>query len=123
MSDRTLADCRILVVEDEFLLADDLQDELERAGAIVLGPIPDLGRTLALLAGEAQLDGAVLDINLGGETSYPAADELLRRKVPFLFATGYDRLAIPERYQHIVQCQKPIRLAAIRDAIGRVVDK
>lgn len=121
MSSRTLADCRILVVEDEFLLADDLQDELERAGAIVVGPMPDLVGTLTLLAGNVQLDGAVLDINLGGETSYPAADELLRRQVPFLFTTGYDRLAIPERYQHIVRCQKPIRLAVIRDAIGRII--
>jgi CheY-like chemotaxis protein len=121
MPEGTLAECRILVVEDEFMLADDLRNELERAGAVVLGPVPDFKGALALLAGQAHLDGAVLDINLGGETSYPVADELLRREVPFLFTTGYDRLAIPERYQHITRCQKPVRVAVVLDAIRRVI--
>jgi CheY-like chemotaxis protein len=121
MADRTLADCHILVVEDEYMLADDLRDELESAGAIVLGPASDVASALALLAAEPQIDGAILDINLAGQTSFAVADELLRREVPFLFTTGYDRHAIPDRYQHLPRCEKPIRTAFIRDAIGRVI--
>jgi CheY-like chemotaxis protein len=121
MTDRTLAGCRILLVEDEYMLAEDLREEMESAGAIVLGPVPDIEGALALLAEEPRIDGAVLDINLGGVESYPVADELLRRNVPFLFTTGYNRDAIPERYLHVSRCQKPVRVASIRDAIGRVI--
>src|ERR1700712_4618553 len=76
LPDRTLAERRILVVEDEYMLADDLQIELEKVGAIVLAPLPDVEAALAFLAGDAELDGAVLDINLRGEASYRVADEL-----------------------------------------------
>lgn len=122
MSDRTLADCHILVVEDEYMLAEDLREELESAGAFVLGPAPDVDSALALLAVEPQIDGAILDINLSGQASFAVADELLRRKVPFVFTTGYDRHAIPDRYQHLPRCEKPTRIAFIRDAIGRVIN-
>jgi len=103
------------------MLADDLRHELEGSGAMVLGPVPDVEGALALLAGESKADGAVLDINLGGEASYRVADELLRCEVPFLFTTGYDRLAIPEWYQHIARCQKPVRVASVRDTVGRII--
>lgn len=121
MPDRTLAECHILIVEDEFMLAEDLRDELEEAGAIVLGPTPDVAEALALLADANRVHGAVLDINLAGELSYPIADELLRRGIPFLLTTGYDPSAIPERYRHIAQCPKPVRVTAVREAIGRVI--
>lgn len=121
MAERTLSQCRILVVEDEYMLADDLKEELERAGAIVLGPVSDVESALTLLATDIRLDGAVLDINLGGEPSYPIADELLRRAVPFLFTSGYDRDGIPERYRQMPRCEKPVRVSYIRDAIGRIV--
>ena len=121
MADRTLAGCRILIVEDEFLLADDLSEELATAGAIVLGPTPDVAEALALIGDENRLDGAVLDVNLGGEPSYPVADELTRRGIPFVFTTGYDPNVMPEIYRNIARCQKPVRVTAIRDAIGRVI--
>lgn len=103
------------------MLAADLQDELASAGAIILGPVGDLAAALALIASEPEIDGAVLDINLDGELSYPIADELLRRAVPLLFTTAYSADAIPERYRQIARCQKPIRAAIVRDTIGRMV--
>ena len=121
MPDHTLVDCHILVVEDEYMLADEIRDVLEEAGAIVLGPAPDVEGALALLASERRIDGAVLDVNLGGEPSYQVADELLRREVPLLFTTGYDPLGMPERYHEVPRCEKPIRVAAICEAIGRVI--
>ena len=123
MANQPLAECRILVVEDEYMLAEDMREGLEGAGALVLGPTPDLQGALALLAREPRVDGATLDLNLRGEPSYPVADELLRRGIPFLFTTGYDPEAIPSRYQHITRCQKPIRVATVRDELARVLHR
>jgi DNA-binding response OmpR family regulator len=116
---RTLRNCRILVVEDEYMLADELQRELTRAGAVVVGPVPTVEMALDLLAREAALDGAVLDVNLGGELVYPLADALAGRKVPFIFVTGYDAQVLPPRFAHAARCEKPVRISAVRDAIGR----
>jgi DNA-binding LytR/AlgR family response regulator len=108
-----------LIVEDEYMLADDLRQEIEDAGAVVLGPAPDAQSALELVGGETRIDGAVLDINLGGEVSYPIADALAARRIPFLFTTGYDASALPGRYAHVTRCEKPLRVSAVRDAIGR----
>ena len=115
---RTLRHCRILIVEDEYMLADELQRELSRAGAVVVGPVPTVAMALDLLAREADLDGAVLDVNLGGDLVYPVADALAGRKVPFVFVTGYDAQVLPPRFAYAPRCEKPVRISAVRDAIG-----
>lgn len=81
---------RILVVEDEALLALYLEDMLADLGADVVGPSCTLAAGLALAEAEA-LDAAVLDVNLGGARSFPVADRLRARGVPYVFATGYAR--------------------------------
>ncbi|WP_322965047.1 response regulator [Sphingomonas fuzhouensis] len=121
MPERTLRGCRILVVEDEFMLADDLATELGDVGAIVLGPVGTLDQALDLVAAEARIDGAILDVNLGGEAVFPAADLLLARAVPLVFTTGYGGSAMPERFGHVVRCEKPISIKLITKAIGRVM--
>ncbi len=83
---------RVLVVEDEAILAMMVEDELLGAGARVIGPAATLDDALRLVeaaAGDGGLDAAVLDLNLQGETAVPVADRLAARGVPFLFATGY----------------------------------
>lgn len=120
MIHRTLRNCRVLVVEDEYLLADELQRELKRAGAVVLGPVPSVDLALNLLAREAVVDGAVLDVNLGGEHVYPVADALTDRAIPFVFVTGYDAQALPPRFAQSPRCEKPVKISAVQDAIGRV---
>ena len=97
----------ILVVEDDYLLAEDIRGELEHQGAGVLGPAPRVAAALALLSTGPKPDHAILDINLAGELVYPVADVLLRRGVPFVFLTGYDRSVLPTDYSHIVCCEKP----------------
>ncbi|MDR6113310.1 MULTISPECIES: response regulator [unclassified Sphingomonas] len=121
MADRTLRHCRILVVEDEYMLADELQMELADADAIVLGPVSTVKEAIDLIASEAEIDGSILDVNLGGEFVFPVADRLAERGVPFLFTTGYDGSIIPARFADIDRCEKPINMRRITKAIGRVI--
>ncbi len=67
MAERTLRNCRILVVEDEYYLADELRTELETRGALVLGPVGTLDQALAAIGEARDIDGAILDVNLRGE--------------------------------------------------------
>ena len=99
MPARSLPDCpillrgkRILVVEDEAIVAMLIEDELLEAGAEVVGPAGSVGDALQLIeaaAADGGLSAAVLDINLDGEAVRPVADTLAALGVPFLFATGY----------------------------------
>lgn len=98
---------RVLVVEDEYMLAEDLRCELEGAGAAVLGPVPSVADALALLARGPPPDAAILDVNLGGEMVFPVAEALRERGVPFVFATGYDAWSLPPAYAQVPRCEKP----------------
>lgn len=118
MAEPSLRGRRILVVEDEYMLADELRTELSDAGAQVLGPVGSLGDAIALIEAEPHIDGAVLDVNLHGEQAYPAADLLVGRGIPFVFATGYDAAAMPDRFAHVVRCEKPVSMAKIAWGIG-----
>lgn len=99
---------RILIVEDDYLLAEDLRVELKHMGAEVLGPVARVGPALDLLSDGCRPDAAALDVNLGGELVYPVADLLLRRGVPFVFLTGYDRSSLPPAYAHVGCYEKPV---------------
>jgi DNA-binding response OmpR family regulator len=83
---------RVLIVEDEPLIAMLVQEWLEELGCKVIGPAASVSGALELIAG-AELEGAVLDVSLGKEESFPIADELRKRRVPFVFATGYGATA------------------------------
>ena len=107
-STKTLAGRRILIVEDDFFIADDFAATFEGAGAQVVGPAATLSEAFDLIERTERLDGALLDINLQGELAYTLADALRARGVPIVFATGYDRGAIPERYADIPLCEKPV---------------
>src|SRR5688500_8003036 len=84
----SLRDRRLLVVEDDYAIASDLEEALEAHGAHVIGPAGTVADALELIAAQAEIDGAVLDIDLHGERAYPVADALRGRGVPFIFATG-----------------------------------
>lgn len=107
---------RVLLVEDEYLIAKSMARRLASAGIEVVGPVPTVAEALALLKAEA-LDGAVLDINLRGEMVFPVADALTERGIPFVFATGYDGPEIPPRYAHVMRSEKPVNLDGLVEAL------
>lgn len=99
----------VLVVEDDFIVAYDMQMMLEEQGARVLGPATSLAEAKELLAKERPTV-AVLDVNLNGEYVFPLADELRAKDVPFLFATAYadqDRL-FPQTARGVPRLAKPV---------------
>lgn len=116
-----LNDCHILVVEDEFMLALDLQQELEDAGAVVIGPEPSVERALTWVAGDGRIDAAVLDVNLGDELAFPVADALQRQNIPFIFASGYEEAVVATRYPGVVNCGKPLNMRALIRSLAKVL--
>ncbi len=99
---------RILVVEDNFLVAEDLRELLTRRGCDVVGPAPRVEQGLSLV-GEGRLHGAVLDINLGSENCFPIAAALSERSVPFVFLTGYDdKTLVPVEFRQAPRLSKPV---------------
>jgi CheY-like chemotaxis protein len=86
-----LSGLKILVVEDELLIALDLEDLLTGLGCSVVGPAFNLKQGMRLIESET-FDGAILDINLGGETVFPLADALADRSIPFVYVTGYSNM-------------------------------
>lgn len=108
---------RILVVEDEFLLADDLCFDLERAGAMVIGPFGHMASAMGCANAGTRIDAAVLDINVAGEEVYPLADLLTARAVPIIFATGHTRESLPERFAMTPICHKPVVLQELVAAV------
>jgi DNA-binding response OmpR family regulator len=108
---------RVLVVEDLHLIADMIVDELLDGGYRVVGPAARLDEGLEL-ARTAQLDGALLDVNLAGELCFPIADALVTRGVPFAFLTGYGEAVLPIAYRDAPRVAKPFNPGALTRLVG-----
>ena len=109
MAEPDLKGRRILIVEDEYLIADDLAKAIGEAGGEVVGPVPTVEDASRLIQQESTIDMAVLDVNLRGEMVFPVADALAARDVPFVFATGYDEWTLPERFSMARRLEKPLK--------------
>lgn len=120
-TDGALRGRRILVAEDEYMLADEMAEALGKAGATVVGPAPRVGAALALARGEGALDAAVLDVSLAGEMVWPVVEALAARGVPVVLATGYDAHAIPPAHAHLPRCEKPVGMGEVLRVLGRLV--
>jgi len=118
---RSLADKRLLVVEDELLVSMLVRRMLDDLGATVVGPCGRLADGMAVAKAE-RFDGAILDLNLAGEPADPLADLLLARGVPFVFITGYQRESIDRRYANVPVLQKPIDAAALERVLLSLLD-
>jgi len=112
---------RVLLVEDEMLVAWLLQDMLADLGCAVVGPAARVNQALAIIAAE-QVDLAVLDINLNGQTSYAIADALTARGVPFVFSTGYAKDRLAEDYRAFPVLQKPFHESELGRALETLLE-
>ena len=109
---------RILVVEDEAMVAMMVEDMLIDLGCVVVGIAGSVEKAVSMVGcGDLALDGAVLDINLGGETVFPVADALTERHVPFIFATGYGTDGLERRYADRPTLTKPFHFRTLEQAL------
>ncbi len=119
MADMLMEDQRVLVIEDEYVVAEAIERTLRRAGAIVLGPVPSVDQAMALLDRGGRIDSAVLDINLGEQKVYPVVDRLLARGVHCVFSTGNDIADVPSNYKDIARLEKPVEASSIIYALKK----
>jgi CheY-like chemotaxis protein len=111
---------RVLLVEDEMLVVWLLEDMLADLCCTIVGPASDVNQALAMIDAEA-IDVAVLDVNLNGQMSYPVADALAARGVPFVFSTGYDKDTLLDGYRTFPVLQKPFGRSELRDAFSKLL--
>jgi len=111
---------RVLVVEDETMIAMLVEDMLADLGCLVVGPAHELGAALALAGGEI-IDAALLDVNLAGKPVFALADALRARGVPMVFATGYGEASLREIDAGAPVLQKPFRAADLALALTEIL--
>ncbi|HWE99183.1 MAG TPA: response regulator [Caulobacteraceae bacterium] len=104
---------RILVVEDEWIIAYHLEAMLMDLGYEVIGPAPTVDEAMALIKARPP-DAAVLDVSLACGRSFPVAEEMRRRGTPFVFITGYVAADLPEAFQGHTILNKPISLLDLK---------
>lgn len=97
---------RVLIVEDEYYLADDLSRALVQAGAEIVGPVGTLAEA-NLKVGEGDFDCAVVDMNLRGNLAFPIVEQLQAAHVPFIVATGYNQSSLPNALRDVPRIEKP----------------
>jgi len=115
MASQHLAGWRVLIVEDEYYLAEDARSALSDVGAEVLGPVASVIEARALIEADPGINAVLLDVNLRGEMAFEVADALISRGIPFAFVTGYDRAALPDRFSDAVSLRKPVHAEQLVD--------
>lgn len=117
---RSDRNAKILIVEDEWLLAEHIAGALATAGFDVVPPVPSVATALSTLDQE-KIGAAVLDIRLKGEDSFELARKLRRRDIPFVFASGHAQLEIPADLREVPKLAKPINVEELVKALRAVI--
>ncbi|WP_292227008.1 response regulator [Brevundimonas sp.] len=112
---------RVLVVEDESLVAMLLETILEDMGCTPVGPASNIDDGEAMARDTIDLDAALLDVNVAGRQVFPVAAALKERGVPFVFSTGYGEGGLPDEWRGTTTIQKPFTEAAVRDALMKAM--
>jgi len=111
---------RILVLDDEPLIAMMLRDWLEELGCETLGPAHSVRGALDLIP-NVTMDAAILDVSLGSEDCYPVADALMKLGIPMAFATGYGGAGIDPRFNDALILSKPFGFEALKGIVERLI--
>jgi CheY-like chemotaxis protein len=120
LSKRELSNRKILVVEDEMMIAMLIEDMLDEFGCKLVGPATNVPRALELIARE-NVEIAVLDLNLDGQNTYAIADALQQKNVPFIFATGYGSTGLRQEYGNRPVLQKPFQARDLENALAEAL--
>ncbi len=120
MTAGSLAGYRVLVVEDEYYIAMEVEATLQALGCVTVGPTSKLDEALRLAREEA-LDAAVLDVSIRGGPVFPVAEQLLARGIPFVLASGYSDWALPETLRDQPRLSKPFRSRELEERIRLLV--
>ena len=118
--DSPISGRKVLIVEDEMIVAWLLEDMLAELGCAVVGPAASVKQAMAMIDA-APIEVAVLDVNLNGEMSYPVADALTARGVPFVFVTGYDKNRMLDGYRALPVLQKPFHRSELTDTLAQLL--
>jgi len=116
LSKPELLNRKVLVVEDEMMIAMLIEDMLDEFGCKLIGPATNVPSALELI-GKEQVEVAVLDLNLDGQDTYAIADVLRQKKVPFIFATGYGSTGLRKEYGNRPVLQKPFQARDLEAAL------
>jgi DNA-binding response OmpR family regulator len=114
--------CNVLIVEDEWILADLISCALGDAGYEIVGPSADVSDALHRLR-EKPVDVAILDVHLGDENSFEVAQELMNRRIGFAFLSGYSSKDIPARFGSVPLLRKPARIDEICATIKSLLEE
>jgi DNA-binding response OmpR family regulator len=112
--------CRILIVEDEAMIAMLVEDMVLDFGSEVVGPAAKMDDAMRL-AQAAALDAAILDVNVGGSVIFPVAEILSKRGIPLIFATGYGSTGFPPRFQSHPTLPKPFTYQSLAEVLRDVL--
>jgi len=122
MNDRRLEGAKVLILEDEYFIADDLARALHSVGAKTIGPAATIEQAKLLLA-EQPVDAAILDLNLCGDMAIELVEELCTPGFPCVIVSGYGRESLPESLSNIPSLEKPVRyekvVATLAGELGR----
>lgn len=112
---------RVLVIEDEYFLADDIVRALTALGARIVGPYGDLDEATDVVDRDVAIDAAIVDINLKDEMAFPLARVLRSRKVPLVFTSGYDKISIDSEFQDVRLWSKPLDIKALAHELTSMI--
>lgn len=113
----------VFVVEDEALVALNLEDLLDDLGCTVIGPAMRLGKAKEMLDGAFQADVAILDVNIAGEPVFPIAEQLADKGIPIIFATGYGQAGLPASWHSNPILQKPYTMDDVIGSLSRATGR
>jgi CheY-like chemotaxis protein len=113
---------RVLVVEDEMMVSMLLEDMLSDIGCTFVGPAARIERALKLIE-DVGFDIAILDVNLNGHETYPIADALAARAIPFVFASGYSAGRLRDAYQGVPSLAKPFRQHELEQTLAAALGR
>ena len=120
---RQLHGLKVFVVEDESLVAMQLEDMLLDAGCELVGLAMRVNRALEMLDGDPAVDVAILDVNIGGDKVYPVAEQLRERGISIVFATGYGRAGVEDAWQDCQILQKPYTWGEVEKTVLAAITK